>query len=69
MIRDFPDLVWRSRTDNSFNAFYERESDGRMITGPWTVYWKGVTDFDVIARAVKLLSEMEASFLMEDDDG
>jgi acetylglutamate kinase len=69
MIRDFPDLVWRSRTDNSFNAFYEKESDGRMITGPWTVYWKGVTDFDVIARAVKLLSEMEASFLMEDDDG
>ncbi|HJS71193.1 MAG TPA: acetylglutamate kinase [Acidimicrobiia bacterium] len=68
MIRDFPDLVWRSRTDNPFNAFYEKESDGRVITGHWTVYWKGVTDFDVVGRAVKLLSEMEASFLMDDDD-
>jgi acetylglutamate kinase len=62
MVKDFPNLVWRSRTDNQFNAFYERESDGRVRTGPWTIYWKGVADFDVVGRAVKLLSDMDASF-------
>ncbi len=70
MVRDFPDFVWRSRSDNQFNAFYERESDGRVTTGQWIIYWKGVTDFDVVGRAVKLLSDMDASFVKGDhDDG
>lgn len=68
MVREFPDLVWRSRSDNLFNAFYERESDGRVRTGQWTVYWKGATDFDVVGRAVKLLSDMDASFVMGDSN-
>jgi acetylglutamate kinase len=62
MVKDFPHLVWRSRSDNQFNVFYERESDGRVRTGQWTIYWKGVTDFDVVGRAVKILSDMDASF-------
>ncbi|HEX6300778.1 MAG TPA: acetylglutamate kinase [Acidimicrobiia bacterium] len=66
MVRDFPDFVWRSRSDNQFNAFYEKESDGRVTTGQWTIYWKGVTDFDVVGRAVKLLSDMDASFVKGD---
>lgn len=68
MIRDFPHLVWRSRSDNSFNPFYEKESDGQVTTGQWTIFWKGVTDFDVIGRAVKLLSDMAPSFESQDDD-
>jgi acetylglutamate kinase len=67
MIRDFPDLVWRSRSDNAFNPFYEKESDGRVSTGRWTIFWKGVTDFDVIGRAVKLLSDMAPSFVADDE--
>jgi bifunctional N-acetylglutamate synthase/kinase len=62
MVRDFPSLVWRSRTENTFNHFYEKECDGRVTTGQWTIFWKGVTDFDVIGRAVKLLSDMPPSF-------
>jgi acetylglutamate kinase len=62
MVRDFPHLVWRSRADNQFNAFYEKESDGQVKTGKWTVFWKGVEDFEIIGRAVKRLSEMPASF-------
>lgn len=69
MAKDFPNLVWRSRSDNEFNAFYERESDGRVTAGPWTIYWKGVTDFDVVGRAVKLLSDMDASFVKGELDG
>jgi bifunctional N-acetylglutamate synthase/kinase len=69
MVKDFPNLVWRSRTDNQFNTFYENESDGRVKTGPWTIYWKGVNDFDVVGRAVKLLSDMDASFATGDSHG
>lgn len=67
MIKDFPDLVWRSRSDNNFNPFYEKESDGQVTTGRWTIFWNGVTDFDVIGRAVKLLSDMPPSFVTHDD--
>jgi acetylglutamate kinase len=68
MIRDYPSLVWRSRADNPFNPFYEKESDGSMTLNGWTIYWKGVFDFELIGRAVKRLSEMPASFVMEPDN-
>lgn len=68
MIADYPNLVWRSRSDNPFNAFYEKESDGQMTTGMWTIFWKGVNDFDVLGRAVKLLSDMGPSFEWEPTD-
>jgi acetylglutamate kinase len=68
MVADFPDIVWRSRSDNPFNPFYEKESDGQVTTGKWTIFWKGVGDFDVLGRAVKLLSDMDPSFQKADDD-
>lgn len=68
MIADFGDLVWRSRADNPFNPFYEKESDGQMTTGMWTIFWKGVNDFDVLGRAVKLLTDMDESFEKVDSD-
>jgi len=65
MVRDYPSLVWRSRADNPFNPFYEKESDGSMTLNGWTIFWKGVYDFELIGRAVKRLSEMPASFTTE----
>ncbi len=62
MARDFPTLFWRSRSDNSFNAFYEKEADGLMRTGQWTVFWKGERDFDRIAMAMKVMTDLPASF-------
>lgn len=62
MIRDHPSLVWRSRADNPFNAFYDKECDGMIKVGKWSIYWIGVEDFEIIGRAVKRLSEMPASF-------
>lgn len=68
MVRDYPELVWRSRSDNTFNPFYEKESDGQFKSGSWTIFWKGVSDFDLIGRAVKLLGDMPPAFQSEDDD-
>lgn len=68
MIRDYPSLVWRSRADNPFNPFYDKESDGSMTLNGWTIFWKGVYDFELIGRAVKRLSEMPPSFATEATD-
>lgn len=62
MVRDYPTLFWRSRSDNKFNAFYAKESDGSIRQNHWTIFWRGEEDFDRISRAVKRLSEMPASF-------
>jgi acetylglutamate kinase len=69
MVRDHPELVWRSRGDNDFNTFYEKEADGSVKVGRWVVFWKGIDDFEVVGRAVKRLSEMPASFTGDSDDG
>ncbi len=45
---DWPQLVWRSRSDNPVNEFYFRESDGCARRGPWTVFWIG---FETLADA------------------
>ena len=65
---DFPSFYWRSRSDNTVNAFYLKEADGFANHGPWKVFWKGKDDFDDIARAVKRLSDMPSSFKESPDD-
>lgn len=62
MIRDFPTIFWRSRSDNTFNAFYEKEADGLMRTEHWTIFWKGERDFDRIAMAMKVMTDLPSSF-------
>jgi acetylglutamate kinase len=62
LTRDYETLFWRSRSDNKFNAFYAKESDGSVRQNHWTIFWRGEEDFDRISRAVKRLSEMPASF-------
>ena len=62
MVRDYPSLFWRSRRDNAFNAFYIKEADGFVNTSGWSIFWIGETDFDRIARTVKLISDMPPDF-------
>lgn len=65
MVRHHPQLVWRSRSDNQINAFYEKEADGTVTVNHWAIFWKGIDDFELIGRAVKRLSEMPADFLRD----
>lgn len=68
MIRDFPTVFWRSRSDNSFNAFYDREADGLMRKGKWTFFWKGEEDFDRITMAMKSMAGLPVSFREDNGD-
>jgi bifunctional N-acetylglutamate synthase/kinase len=63
MTRDHPSLIWRSRADNDFNPFYQKEADGMVTVGGWAIFWKGIDDFEIVGRAVKRLTEMPASFV------
>ncbi|MGH8913122.1 MAG: acetylglutamate kinase, partial [Acidimicrobiia bacterium] len=56
-----------SRTENSFNTFYGEESEGAVKRGPWTIFWKGETDFARIAPRVEAIAALPASFVGDDD--
>lgn len=62
LVRRYPVIFWRSRNDNAINGFYTEESDGSVRAGKWIIYWKGETDFDRIARAVKVIADLPESF-------
>ncbi len=62
MGRDNPVFFWRSRTANGFNAFYHDSADGSVKSGPWTVFWKGETDWARIARIVDKVASLAPSF-------
>ncbi|GGY56643.1 acetylglutamate kinase [Parvularcula lutaonensis] len=36
-----PEMIWRSRSGNAFNAFYSAVADGFVRRGAWVVYWTG----------------------------
>ena len=65
--KDDPVFCWRSRTANGFNAFYHDSADGSVRSGPWTVFWKGETDWARIERMVKRVAGLPASFVGDED--
>jgi acetylglutamate kinase len=68
VIADYPLLYWRSRTDNGFNAFYVEQADGSVKRGPWTIFWRGETDFSRVAGRVEVIAGLPASFIGDDDE-
>lgn len=62
LIDAYPELMWRSRTDNGFNSFYAEESDGSVKRGPWTIFWRGLIDFQDIAARVEIIASLPESF-------
>jgi acetylglutamate kinase len=46
-------LYWRSRRGNGVNDFYFANADGARKEGPWTVFWYGITEWDLIRAAVE----------------
>jgi acetylglutamate kinase len=68
VVTDYPVLYWRSRIENGFNAFYAEEADGSVKRGPWTIFWKGETDFEKIAARVEAIASLPASFIGDHGD-
>lgn len=57
ILRDFPRLFWRGRTDNPINSWYQSVCDGMVRLPAWNVFWRGIAPSDisaVIARAESL---------------
>jgi acetylglutamate kinase len=51
-----PRMVWRSRAENPFNAFYAAQADGFLRRGRWHVYWHGDADEAALAASRHLAS-------------
>jgi acetylglutamate kinase len=67
LVSDHPVLYWRSRTDNGFNSFYAEEADGSVKRGPWTIFWKGESDFARISPRVEEIAALPPSFVGDDE--
>lgn len=61
MTADWPRLIWRAHPDNPINDFYFREADGACRCGDWVVFWRGLNDFNDIARLVDVVSARPAT--------
>ena len=61
-VKEHPSFCWRSRTSNGFNAFYHDSADGSVKVGPWTVFWKGESDWARIEKLVRRVAALPASF-------
>ncbi|KAI8358361.1 hypothetical protein B0O80DRAFT_383489 [Mortierella sp. GBAus27b] len=61
---EFPDLVWRSRTDNPVNKWYFDRADGNIrIPGTnWTVFWYGQAGLKLIRDYIQICRDIPASF-------
>ncbi|CAO3569581.1 unnamed protein product [Mortierella alpina] len=62
---EFPDLVWRSRSDNPVNKWYFDRADGNIkIPGTnWTVFWYGPQGLQLIRDYMHICRDIPASFL------
>ncbi len=58
-----PVLLWRSRPDNSFNAFYHAKAQGSVHEGDWRVFWRGLNDWKKIEQYVENIASKPPSFI------
>ncbi|KAI1315040.1 Amino-acid acetyltransferase, mitochondrial [Mortierella claussenii] len=61
---EFPDLVWRSRSDNPVNKWYFDRADGHIrIPGTnWTVFWYGPCGLELMSDYMHICRDIPASF-------
>ncbi|WP_051881982.1 acetylglutamate kinase [Parvularcula oceani] len=57
-----PRLVWRSRAQNPFNAFYTAHADGFLRRGPWHIFWYGQDTDEAALRHAAELAARPADF-------
>ncbi|MCB9752402.1 MAG: acetylglutamate kinase [Myxococcales bacterium] len=51
LIRDAPRLYWRSRRSNPINPWYFQQAKGSFRSGPWIVFWTGMSALDSVTAA------------------
>ncbi len=59
--RDHAALFWRSRPDNPFNGWYDRQAEGRWRGEAWHVFWRGLRVED-IPSVIRYCCERPADF-------
>lgn len=68
MLRDFPRLYWRARSDNTITSWYQSVCDGMLRLPRWTVFWRGIEPSlvpELVARADALPSDFTSAAVVE----
>lgn len=63
MIKKYPKLIWRAKTDNPCNNFYRDRCHGMRKSSGWNFYYINLSDDEVIPCYEKVISKKET--LME----
>jgi GNAT superfamily N-acetyltransferase len=56
LVRDFPVLYWRARTQNPISAWYATQCDGMHQIGNWRVFWRGIPPSNIQSTIREALS-------------
>ncbi|KAK4512977.1 uncharacterized protein ATC70_003688 [Mucor velutinosus] len=61
----YPELLWRSRTDNGVNKWYFERSNGylRLPNTSWVLFWHGRNGYRHVDEYSKIATRIPASFL------
>mgnify|MGYP003308772696 CR=1 FL=1 len=52
MKKEFPEIFWRSKSNNPINKFYLSMADGYQKTGEWDIFWMGINDYSKLNECI-----------------
>jgi len=52
MKKEFPEIFWRSKSNNPINKFYLSMADGYQKTGEWDIFWMGIDDYSKLNECI-----------------
>ena len=52
MKKEFPEIFWRSKSNNPINKFYLSKADGYQKTGEWDIFWMGINDYSKLNECI-----------------
>ena len=51
-MKEFPEIFWRSKSNNPINKFYLSMADGYQKTGEWDIFWMGINDYSKLNECI-----------------
>ena len=65
MRKEYPQVFWRSKTNNPINNFYSSISDGYQKTKEWEIYWIGIKDYTMLNDCICYALNKPSSIIYE----
>ncbi len=63
LLDEYPAMFWRSRKNNPINTWYFQRADGCLRDGQWVIFWRGLTNRNLIEACIDHAAHLEPSFV------